>query len=226
MREEMGLIGFLDNAEDRQYFMEAWNAAGVTCVFQNAGEEGQAVKRLLRRLANFTHLTDVIADEIRRAVHPDDIEGAKRDGVGCLCLTGNGVPMNETWITVPDELDFVRTFFQLGIRMMHLTYNRRNMLADGCAESANAGLSDLGRAAIAEMNRTGIIVDVAHAGRQSSLEAAQASEKPMVASHTVCQALHEHMRAKPDGVIRAIADTDGLVGICCIPAFIGCSGDI
>ena len=80
----------------------------------------------------------------------------------------------------------MRVFFQLGIRMMHVTYNRRNLLGDGCAEPANGGLSDLGRAAIAEMNRVGVIVDVAHSGWRTSLEAAKASQKPMVASHTVC----------------------------------------
>ena len=54
---------------------------------------------------------------------------------------------------------------------MHLTYNRRNMIGDGCAEPANGGLSDFGRAVVAEMNRVGVIVDVAHSGWQTSLEA-------------------------------------------------------
>lgn len=77
----------------------------------------------------------------------------------------------EAW-DVHDELAYIRIFFQLGLRMMHLTYNRRNMLADGCAESANRALSDMGRAAIAEMNRVGVVVDVAHSGWKTSFEAA------------------------------------------------------
>jgi len=110
--------------------------------------------------------------------------------------------------------------------MMHVTYNRRNLLGDGCAETSNGGLSDLGRAAIAEMNRVGVIVDVAHSGWQTSLEAAQVSQKPMVASHTVCAGLREHIRAKPDAVIRAICDTGGLIGICWIAPFLGGSGGL
>ncbi|MGH2350552.1 MAG: dipeptidase, partial [Chloroflexota bacterium] len=113
-----------------------------------------------------------------------------------------------------------------GIRMMHLTYNRRNMIGDGCAEPSNAGLSDFGRAVVAEMNRVGVIVDVAHSGWRTSLEAAQASGRPMVASHTVAGALNGHMRAKPDEVIRAIVDGGGYVGICAISRFLGRSGDI
>src|SRR5262249_40536842 len=71
-----------------------------------------------------------------------------------------------------------------------------------------------------------IIVDVAHSGWQTSLEAARLSKKPMVASHTACAALYRHIRGKPDEVIRAIADTGGLVGICCISEFLGGKGDI
>jgi membrane dipeptidase len=69
-------------------------------------------------------------------------------------------------------------------------------------------------------------VDVAHSGWQTSLDAAKLSEKPMVASHSGCAALNAHHRCKPDEVIRAIADTGGYIGICCIPAFLGGSGDI
>ncbi len=226
LREEMGMIRAVTDAAEKIEFQEAWRCAGVSCVFQNAGEEGQSPERLLKRLARFTYLTDMLRDVLVRATLPEDIEAAHKGGKGCLYLTGNGVPLAQQWNTVEDELQYVRTFFQLGIRMMHVTYNRRNMLGDGCAELANGGLSDFGRAAIAEMNRVGVIVDVAHSGWQTSLEAAQISKKPMVASHTTCDALQHHIRAKPDPVIRAICDIGGLVGICCIPNFLGKSGDI
>jgi membrane dipeptidase len=127
---------------------------------------------------------------------------------------------------VEDELRQVPVFFQLGIRMMHLTYQRRNMLGDGCAESANGGLSDLGRHAIAALNRVGVIVDVAHSGWKTSLEAAKCSTKPVVASHTAAAGMHKHIRGKPDEVLKALADSGGYAGVCCIPAFLGGKGDI
>lgn len=221
LREEMGMIRCAADAAERTEFETAWRAAGVTCIFQNAGEEGQDPLRLLTRLARFTFVTDALRGFISRAATPDDIEAAKRAGKHCLYLTGNGVPLAQRWATVEDELKHVRVFFQLGIRMMHLTYNRRNMLGDGCGEAADGGVSDLGRAAIAEMNRAGVIVDVAHSGWRTSLEAAKASSRPVVASHAAAAALHKHIRGKPDAVIRAIADTGGLVGVCCIPSFLG-----
>jgi membrane dipeptidase len=226
LREDMGMTRAATSDVERAELDEALRCAGVTCIFQNAGEEGQDPMRLIKRLARFTYLCDMARDTISRAATPDDIEAAHRAGKRCLYLTGNGVPLAQEWITAEEELRYVRIFFQLGIRMMHLTYNRRNMLGDGCAEPANGGISDLGRAAIAEMNRVGVIVDVAHSGWRTSLEAAQASERPMVASHTTCDALRHHIRAKPVEVIKAICDTGGLVGICCIPNFLGGTGDI
>jgi len=221
MREEMGMIRCASDAAERAEFETAWRAAGVTCIFQNAGEEGQDPLRLLTRLARFTFVTDALQNVFSRAASPDDIESVKKAGKHCLYLTGNGVPLAQRWSTVEDELKHIRVFFQLGIRMMHLTYNRRNMLGDGCGEANDGGVSDLGRAAIAEMNRTGVIVDVAHSGWRTSLEAAKASTRPMVASHSAAAAVNKHIRGKPDDVIRAISDTGGYVGVCCIPSFLG-----
>jgi membrane dipeptidase len=79
---------------------------------------------------------------------------------------------------------------------------------------------------VAEMNRVGLIVDVAHSGWQTGLDAARCSTRPMVASHTTCAGLYHHIRAKPDNLLKAIADTGGLVGICCVPSFVGGNGDL
>jgi membrane dipeptidase len=163
---------------------------------------------------------------VRKAVTPDDIVLAKKENRHALYFTGNGVPLPQDWVSVEEELRFIRVFYQLGIRMMHLTYNRRNMIGDGCGEPGNAGLSDFGRAVVKEMNKVGVIVDISHSGWQTSFEAAKASEKPMVASHSCITAINKVIRSKPDNVIKAIADTDGYIGICCVPRFLGGTGDI
>lgn len=226
LREDMSMTRCVTDPAEQREFKEAFDAAGVTCIFQNAGEEGQDPLRLIKRLARFTYTTDMLADFVSKAVTPDDILQAKKEGRHCLYLTGNGVPLTQQWETTTDEMKYMRIFYQLGIRMMHMTYNRRNMLGDGCAEPANAGLSDFGRTVVAEMNRLGIIPDVAHSGWQTSLETAQVSTRPVVASHSTCNSLHHHIRSKPDNVIKAIADTGGLIGICCIPRYLGGAGDI
>ncbi|MEW6304915.1 MAG: membrane dipeptidase [Verrucomicrobiota bacterium] len=225
LREEMMMTRNVASETERKEFLDAWRAGGVSCIVQNAGEEGNDPIRLLKRLARYTHVTDRVR-EVAKAATPDDIAAAHRAGRLSFYLTGNGVPLRQLWNSVDEETSLIRVFYQLGIRMMHLTYNRRNPIGDGCAEPANGGLSEFGKAVVAEMNRVGVIADVAHSGWQTSLDAAKASKRPMVASHTACAALHRHIRGKPDEVIRAICDTGGLVGICCIPSFLGGAGDI
>jgi len=225
LRNEMATLRAATDPLERAEYLEAWEASGVTCIFQNAGG-GMDPARLMRRLAQFVYVTDVLRDSVFKAVTPDDVVAAKRQGKRCLYFSSNSVPLALRWESAEAELAFVRPLFQLGMRMMHMTYNRRNMLGDGCAEPANAGLSDFGRRAVAEMNRVGVIPDVAHSGWQTSLETAKASRRPMVASHTACADLHRHIRGKPDEVIKAIAGTDGYIGICAIGSFLGGKGDI
>lgn len=226
LREEMTMTRFVTDPVQQQEFRDAWRASGVTCVFNNAGEEGQDPMRLIKRLARHTYATDLMRGFVFKAAVPSDVETAKQEGRHCFYLTGNGVPLTQRWLSVEDELRYVRVFYQLGIRMMHLTYQRRNMIGDGCGEKSDAGLSDFGRNVIAEMNRVGVIPDCAHSGWQTSLEAAQVSSRPVVASHSTCEAVHTHFRSKPDNVIKAIVDSGGYIGMCCIPRYLGGKGDI
>ena len=131
MREDMGMTRCVTDEKEREEFQQAWRASGVTCIFQNAGEEGQAPMRLIKRLARFTYLTDMMSDFIVKAATPAEIETAWKAGKRALYLTGNGVPLTQDWVSVPDEMRYIRVFYQLGIRMMHMTYNRRNMIGDG-----------------------------------------------------------------------------------------------
>ncbi len=226
LREEMAMTRWATDAAERAEFLQAFRAAGVTCVFQNTGEESSNPLQLLKRLSRFTHATDLAPEVCSKAGQPDDIVAAKRANRHCLYFTTNGVPLHQQWDNVRDELQHIRIFQKLGVRMMHLTYNRRNQIGDGAGEPNDGGLSDFGHTVVGEMNRLGVIVDVAHSGWRTSREAAKASRRPMVASHTTCAGLYQHFRGKPDDTIKAICDTGGLVGICCIPRFLGAGGDI
>jgi membrane dipeptidase len=226
LHTEMLLMRAADDPTQLEEHLDAWKAAGVDCVLQNAGEESSSPLRILKRLAHFTYLTDTLSRHVARAAFPADIEAAKKQGRRSLYLTANGIPLPQEWSTAAEELALIRLYFQLGIRMMHVTYNRRNVLGDGCAEPADAGLSELGRAAIAEMNRVGVIIDVSHSGWRTSLETAKASSKPVVASHTGAVAVRRHIRAKPDEVLRAIADTGGYSGVYSVASFLGGNQDL
>lgn len=118
------------------------------------------------------------------------------------------------------EPDLVEVYQRLGVRMMGLAYNRRNPLCDGCEEPSDAGLSILGRRMIAEMNRTGILVDFAHTGWRTCAEALEVSTAPCVASHSNAHAVKAHRRNLPDEIIRGIAASGGVIGMNGFPAFV------
>lgn len=226
LMEEGRMTRHVFEADARREYTEAWEASGVDAIFQNAGVEGQAPQDMIKRLGRFTFCCDMLRGFLRRSTVPGDVEAARAAGERTLVFTTNGVPLPQRWDSPEEELGLIRVFFQLGVRMMHLTYNRRNMIGDGCGEETDAGLSDFGRAVVREMNRVGVIPDGAHSGVQTGLSACDASDNPVVISHAVCAALNEHCRAKPDALIRAVADTGGYMGICAIPRFLGRSHDI
>ena len=225
-REEFTKNTSFNDPEQLKLLRAAWEYAGVDCIFQNAGVEGNDVERLLKRFSFFTNLIDRVPDLLERAAYPDRLPGIRARGRKALYLTTNGVPIPRKLDSKEEALEQIAVFFRLGARMMHLTYNRRNLIGDGCAESADAGLSDFGRAVIEEMNRLGVIPDVAHSGQRTSFEAAKWSKKPVVASHTVAGHFSSHYRGKSDEVIAAICRTGGYVGICTIPQFLRGTADI
>lgn len=225
-REEFAKDSSFDSPEQVELLKAGWEYAGVDCIFQNAGVEGNDVERMLKRLSFFTHVVDRFPEIFERAAFADRLEAIRARGHRALYLTTNGVPIPRKLDSKEEALEQIGVFFRLGIRMMHLTYNRRNLIGDGCAETSDAGLSDFGRAVIEEMNHIGVIPDVAHSGQRTSLEAALHSRKPVVASHTVAGALSTHYRGKCDDVIEAICKSGGYVGICGIPEFLQRTADI
>ena len=226
LQDKEAMTRWAVDEEEKGDFLLAWGAAGVTGILQNAGAATEDVPGLVRRVAHFTYSCELGKAFCFRAYAPDEIPAAREEGRRCLYLGSNTTPLALLLRDVDEEVAYIRTLFRLGVRMMHLTYQRANLLGSGCGEARDAGLTDLGRRAVAEMNRVGVIVDVSHSGQMTSLEAAQASDQPVVASHATCHAISGHYRGKTDEVIRAISESDGYLGVCWVPRFLGGSGDL
>lgn len=226
MIEDMIMSHWVATKELLEEYRQAWEASGVNCISLNAGEEGNNPLRLILRFARYISLLDELPDILVKVTSAKDVLRAHQEGKFGVCLAPNGIPLKGVQSTVPEELQYLRVFAQMGARMMHLTYNRRNLMGDGCSEPANGGLSDFGETVIREMNRLGIIIDVAHSGWQTCIDAAMASDQPIIASHTAIWELNRHCRCKPVEVIKAIVDKGGTVGITTVPRFIGGDGTI
>lgn len=116
-----------------------------------------------------------------------------------------------------NDLTRVEHCQRLGIRIIQLTYNTRNLVGDGCLERANSGLSNLGRKLIAELNRTRIVMDLSHAGQRTIAESITAGQAPPIISHTGCRDLVDLPRNVFDVELKALADKGGVVGIYFMP---------
>jgi membrane dipeptidase len=121
--------------------------------------------------------------------------------------------------TTPLEADAgkVATFATLGVRVMQLTYNKRNLAGDGCLERANAGLSDFGREVIAKINEANVLLDLSHAGQRTIAEGIAESKAPLTISHSGCRALVDLPRNVHDAELRALADKGGVFGVYLMP---------
>jgi membrane dipeptidase len=155
-----------------------------------------------------------------------DIEQAHRDGV--LAIT----PAVENGHAIGHDLGLLERFRAVGVVYVTMTHNGHNLLADsanprrdlGDEATLHGGLSGLGREAVAEMNRLGILVDVSHVSRQAMLQAAMLSRVPVVASHSCATALCDHPRNLDDTQLDALRDTGGLVQITAMPPFLRARG--
>jgi membrane dipeptidase len=116
-----------------------------------------------------------------------------------------------------ENLDRFDLFHNFGVRIVQLTYNRRNLMGDGCLESGNAGLSKLGRDMIAKMNERGVLVDLSHCGQRTTSEGMQASKKPVAITHSGCRAVADMPRNKGDEELRLLAERGGVIGIYIMP---------
>ena len=124
-----------------------------------------------------------------------------------------------------ENLDRFDTFHALGVRIVQLTYNRRNLMGDGCMESGNAGLSRLGHEMIERMDALGTLLDLSHCGQRTTREGIEASKHPVAITHAGCAAVHDTPRNKRDEELRLLADRGGVAGIYFMP-YLRASGQV
>ncbi|NNE06225.1 MAG: dipeptidase [Xanthomonadales bacterium] len=155
-------------------------------------------------------------DRFTAALSASDFEYAKNNNKLAVMMNFQDATMLE------GDADNVEVLHALGMRCFQLTYNQRNRLGDGSTERTNAGLSDFGIEVVERMNEVGVLVDLSHCGRQTTLDGIGFSQKPVAFTHTMCEALRSgHPRAKTDAQIRALAEKGGVIGIAAIGYFIG-----
>ncbi len=137
----------------------------------------------------------------------EDIARAKKEGkIAWFMALESATP-------IENELDRIEILYGLGVRMMGLVYSESNGLGSGLKEKGDGGLTSFGHKAVERMNRIGMAIDLSHAGEKTSMDAINASRKPVFITHVGARALWDMNRLKNDDVLKACADKGGVVGI-------------
>ena len=116
-----------------------------------------------------------------------------------------------------DDIGLVEILHCLGARFMQLSYNNQSLLATGCYEAEDPGITRMGRGVIKEMNRVGLVVDMSHSAERSTLEAIEISERPIAITHANPAFWHPALRNKSDDVLRALGQSGGMLGLSLYP---------
>ena len=114
---------------------------------------------------------------------------------------------------IEDDINLIEKVHNLGCRFMQLTYNNQSLLATGCYEKVDSGVTNFGKEAIKEMNRVGIVIDMSHSAQQSTLDAINISEKPIAITHANPSFWHPAKRNKSNDLLKILADSGGMLGL-------------
>lgn len=146
-------------------------------------------------------------DYVRIVSGLDDIYAAKEQGqIGIVLSLEASTP-------IENEVDRIDILYGLGIRQMGIAYSEANGLGSGLKEAGDGGLTVFGKKAVARMNAIGIAIDVSHSGDRTCLDTFEHSEKPVLITHAGARGVWDTPRMKPDSVLRACAESGGVIGI-------------
>jgi membrane dipeptidase len=200
----------------RDLYTEAWKLSGVTAGSTTLGYDMAAI-------GHAVHKNDILSDLGigLKATRADHILAAKKTGRHAIIWNfQDSIALEPPRVWVEDNLALLEAYYNVGIRMIQLTYNLRNLSGDGCTERYQSGLSQFGVKVVEKMNELGMIVDTGHCGVQTTLDAVEVSKTPVAASHTSCRSVYDHPRGKSDEELQAIAEKGGFIGVYTHPAFI------
>ena len=192
-----------------------YRAAGVTAVTINIGDSQVPLETLIRTAASIRHFVRQHSDQYLLGLTTADLRAARQSGRLAVCLDIEGVH------SFGEQVSLVEFFYQIGVRWMLLVYNRKNLAGGGCHDPEDAGLTAYGRAILGEMDRVGMMKCCSHTGYRTAREVLDASDRPVIFSHSNPRRLHDHPRNIPDDLIRACAATGGVIGINGIGLFLG-----
>ena len=168
-------------------------------------------QEMVENVIAWNRLFDEYSDLIFQGRSSDDVlKGADEGRTAIIFGFQNCSP-------IEDNIGLVEICHQLGVRFMQLSYNNQSLLATGCYEEDDPGITRMGRQVISEMNRVGLVVDMSHSAARSTLEAIEISSRPIAITHANPLFWCDALRNKSDDVLKALAESGGILGFSMYP---------
>lgn len=194
------------------WHLQNWNwhlaesgCTAINCTVPDCGDDiGGALKNIIEYYALCNEI-----DQVTLVRSVQDIYDAKRDGKVGIIIGAQ----NCDFVRHADLDESVEAFAKLGLRVMTIAYNHRTFAADGCACETDDGVTRDGKRLIRAMEKHGVVVDLSHVGRRSSLEAIDYCEKPAVFTHSNSDVLFPHYRNLTDEQVKRCAERGGVIGV-------------
>ena len=210
LHKDLIVIDGLQYSNWNRTIFEQLREGGVTMVHATIVYH-ETARETLTRFAEWNLRFEQNADLIMPIYSMADVEKAKAEGkVGIFFGAQNCSPID-------DEIGLIEVMRRQGLLIMQLTYNNQSLLATGCYEQNDSGVTRFGKQAIEEMNRVGMIIDMSHSAERSTLEAIDLSSRPICISHANPTFAHDALRNKSNTVIKALTERGGLIGFSLYP---------
>ena len=177
------------------------NAVHVTLVYHEDYDE------FLQRVKEWDRFFEENSDLIFLGKTFEDITKAQSDNKTAIFFGFQNCS------PIEDDINLIEKVHEHGCRFMQLTYNNQSLLATGCYEKNDSGVTNFGREAIKEMNRVGIVVDMSHSAEKSTLDAIEISEKPIAITHANPSFWHQALRNKSDFLLKKLSESGGILGL-------------
>ena len=204
------LIDCLQYCQWSPKIFQQWSEGGVDAVHVTIAYH-ENFRETVLNFEQWNRWFEKYPNRIVQAFSAEDIEAAKESGRTAVVFGfQNPSP-------IEDDIGLVEVVHRLGARFMQLTYNNQSLLATGCYEDDDTGLTRMGREVVEEMNRVGLVVDMSHSAERSTLEAIEHSQRPIAISHANPSFWHPARRNKSDDVLKALAASGGMLGVSLYP---------
>jgi membrane dipeptidase len=185
--------------------------SGVTAMKTTLGGIDEKFEDAVDEISFMQRMIELYPDVYLQVRRHADFARAKQENRVGIILSFEAATMIE------DKLDRIELFRGLGVLVMQLSYNKQSLFGTGVLGDPHAGLTALGRKAVAKMNEQGVAIDISHANETTSFGVLQASARPALITHAGCTAVFAHPRNKSDALLRAVAQKGGAVGIYDLP---------